>query len=650
MKEAHDVKTSLPVKNPDGRRTRCVAFALLTIAALAAYHNTFSVPFLFDDRVSITENPTIRHWWPLWDVLSPPAAAGVGGRPLINLTYAINYELGGLNASGYHALNLAVHLLAGLTLLGLVRRTLLRPALRERFGDAALPLALAIAVLWTVHPLQTESVTYITQRVESLMGLFYLLTLYAFVRSVDSGVPRRWQALSVSACLLGALSKEFIVTAPVMVLIYDRTFAAGSFYEAWRRRRGYYASLAGTWLLLAWLLTDVTKRGVGFGLTMTPWEYAMTSCRTVFQYLRLAIWPHPLVFDYGIEVVRKAADIVPYAVGLVLLLVGTTIALRRWPACGFLGAWFFVVLAPSTSVIPVVTQPVAEHRMYLALAPVLTALVLGCYVWLRRWTAVVVLALVVAFSALTVQRNHDYRSELSIWTNTVAKCPLNPRARYNLALEVAKIPARLPEAITLYEQALSLEPDFTAAHYNLANQLRKMPGRASDAITHYEQALRLKPDYAEAHNNLALELAKLPGRAPEAIAHYEQALRLKPDLPEIHYNLALELAQLPGRAPEAIAHYKQALRLKPDLPEVHYNLALALAGLPGRLPEAIAHYEQALRLKPDYIEAHYNLAAAYFHSGRLEDAINQLETTLQLNPSFGEARSYLEKFKTFRPN
>jgi hypothetical protein len=197
-----------------------LAGAVLVLAALAAYHNSFSGPLIWDDLFSITDNPTIRHWS---SALSPPNDVGVGGRPTSNLTLALNYALGGTEVWGYHAFNLLIHTIAGLTLLGLMGRTLQRPALSERFGAAALPLALAVAVIWTVHPLQTEAVTYITQRYESLMGLFYLLTLYCFVRSVESAAPAKWQLLSVVAGLLGVLSKEIIVSAPVMVLLYVRS-------------------------------------------------------------------------------------------------------------------------------------------------------------------------------------------------------------------------------------------------------------------------------------------------------------------------------------------------------------------------------------------------------------------------------------------
>jgi len=283
-----------------------LASGIVVLAALAAYHNSFSGPFFFDDTSAITANSTIRHFE---SAFSPSPKNATFGRPLINLSFALNYALGGMKVWGYHALNLLIHTLAGLTLFGIVRRTLASrlatrgfqisnlkskivesPAtaqseisnLRFEMPQATL-LALAVAVIWVVHPLQTEAVTYISQRAESLMGLFYLLTLYCFVRSTkvekskvqsleSKGTPTSssqlstlssglWLSGSVLACLLGVMSKEIIVTAPVMVLLYDRTFVAGSFREAWRQRWRYYLGLAGTWLLLARLMTGLTQRG-----------------------------------------------------------------------------------------------------------------------------------------------------------------------------------------------------------------------------------------------------------------------------------------------------------------------------------------------------------------------------------------------------
>jgi len=166
--------------------------AILILAALGAYSNSFKVSFLLDDSSSISDNSSIRQLGRIGDVLSPPATGTTAARPLLNLSFALNYAVSGLSVPGYHAVNLLIHICAGLALLGIVRRTLLSPGLRHRYGEAALPLAAFAALLWTLHPLQTEAVTYISQRAESLMGLFYLLTLYCFIRAdVGRGRPTK---------------------------------------------------------------------------------------------------------------------------------------------------------------------------------------------------------------------------------------------------------------------------------------------------------------------------------------------------------------------------------------------------------------------------------------------------------------------------
>ena len=582
---------------------------VLIVAGLLAYHNSFTGPFILDDGPSIQRNPTIRHLWPIWDALSPPhkGAITVEGRPIVNLSLAINYALGGYDVRGYHALNLTIHILAGLSLLGIVRRTLLQPRLRERFGAVANELALAVAVLWTVHPLQTESVTYIIQRTESLMGLFYLLTLYCFIRGAASSRSRRWYGLCAAACALGMVSKEVMVSAPLMVLLYDRSFLSGSFREAWRRRWPLYLALASTWIPLGCLVASVGNYGgvVGFGTDVAWQAYALTQTQAIVQYLRLSVWPYPLVFDYGTGLANSVGEVVPCALLVAAVLVGTLIALWRWPAVGFLGACFFAILAPTSSVMPVVTQTMAEHRMYLPLAAVVVLGVMGIHAVAGRRTVAVVAVLAVGLGVLTVQRNQDYRSEIAIWGDTVAKRPENPRAQYNLGCMLRQ-EGRMQEAMEHWEEALRLKPDYADAHYNLGFALSKA-GRFEEAIGHYEQTLRLTPDAGDAHCNLGDALVQL-GKVQEAIGHYEQALQIKPDYAEAHNSLGLALAQT-GKLQEAMGHWESALRLKPDFAEAHNNLGVALVQL-GRVREAIEHWEQALRIKPDYASASNNLARA----------------------------------------
>ena len=302
-----------PAATPASRRAVALACGVLVLAVFAAYANSLTGPFVYDDKDSIVENLTLRHLWPLSDLLAPLSGGlTVSGRPVLNLSLALNFAAGGLDVRGYHVTNVLIHALTCLTLFGLVRRTLVQPSLRARFGEAAVPLAFTAAALWALHPLQTEGVTYIVQRAESLMGLFYLLTLYGFVRSVDAPAPRRWQALSVAACLLGMATKENMVSAPVLALLLDRAFVAGSFAEAWRRRRGFYAGLAATWILLIALLASTGgNRGgsVGIGVDISWGDYVLTQFPALLHYVRLAFWPVPLVFEYGTFWIGRLADV-----------------------------------------------------------------------------------------------------------------------------------------------------------------------------------------------------------------------------------------------------------------------------------------------------------------------------------------------------
>lgn len=648
--------TEIPVTPAEPSRRRIVwAGGLLVVLALLAYHNTFGLPFVFDDELAITKNPSIRQLWSLGDVLSPPQnGSGAAGRPLVNLSFALNYAVSGEAVWSWHALNLLIHAGAGLALFGVMRRTLLWPGLPARVRDAALPLGLTVAALWVVHPLQTESVTCVVQRTESLVALFYVLTFYGLVRGVEES-PRRgwWLGFSVTACLLGMVSKEVMVTAPVLVLAYDRAFVAGTVREAWRRRWGYYLALAGTWLLLAALLLRAgggRSEGAGFGLGVSSWDYLLTQCRALGIYLKLSVWPHPLVLDYGTGVVGDWREVVPQGL-LVLALLGVTAwAWWRRPVLGFAGGAFFVILAPSSSVVPLVGQTIAEHRMYLPLAAVLALLVVAAHAWLRRWTWWVCGAVAVMFCALTIDRNRDYSSEFWLWADVVQKYPANARGQFNYANELAKLPGRTAEALVHYAEAVRLKPDYPEAHYNFAIQLAKQPGRTAEAIAHYEAALRDSPGYVEAHNNLAVELVKVPGRWADAVAHYETALQLKPDYADAHCNLGLALAMVPARVPEAVTHYMEALRLRPDYVEAHNNLAAALGTLPGRSADAIAHYETALQLRPDYADGHNNLALELMKNpARRTEAIAHYETALRLRPDYPEVHCNLGTALTALP-
>ncbi len=627
---------------------------LLIAAGLAVYYNSFDGAFFFDDHWSIRDNPRIRRLWPLWEAMSWPVPSAIHGRPVAALSLAINYALGGLRVWGYHAFNVAIHILASLALFGIVRRTLTGPRFRDRLGPDAPWLALAVALIWVVHPLLTETVNYIIQRTEGLMGFFFLLTLYCVIRGATSSRRRGWYAAAVISCALGMGSKEVMAAAPLTVLLYDRAFLSRSFREALRARAALYAGLAGSWLLLAALVASgAHHESAGFGLSVTPWEYARTQAGVIVYYLRLSFWPSPLVVDYyDWPIARTAAAVVPPAALVLGLLAATLWTARRRPWLGFLGAWFFLSLAPTSSVLPLVREAAAERRMYVPLAAVVTLAVIAVHAGLGRLFrhvrspdvlrrtvgAALLLATVVPLGYLTARRHEDYRSEVGIWTDIVAKRPNNTRAQNNLGGSLEAV-GLIKEAAAHYAEAVRSNPRFMWAHNNLGRALVKQ-GRIDEAVPHFIQALRLMPAYADAHANLGQALVKR-GEVDEGIAHLSEAVRLRPDHAPTRMDLGDALLSQ-QRLAEAITQYSEVARLRPNSAEAHTRLGTTLHRQ-GRLDEAIAHYAEAVRLRPNDAWTHYNLGVARLQQGKMEAAAQQFEAALRLDPKHPRAGRALEE-------
>jgi tetratricopeptide (TPR) repeat protein len=446
-----------------------------------------------------------------------------------------------------------------------------------------------------------------------------------------------------------------------------------------RARWKLYGALASTWLLLAWLVigTGGNRGGsVGFGVGISPVDYWLTQFKAIGHYLWLSIWPQPLVFEYGSFWIRSFADIIFHVVIVLGLLAATVFALWRRSALGFAGAWFFGILAP-TSLAPGTTQMIVEHRMYLPLAAVIAAVVgsvHGCFPRHHRALVAIGAVLILAHARVTSARNEDYRSDIVLWGDTVAKRPGNPLAHFMLAGAQERA-GDIAAAMSSYEKTLVLKPDFSIGHEHYGELLLRQ-GRRVDAIAQFESALRLQPQYPDAHANLGnAYLAE--GRIPEAVSHlqravqlmpesavtrfnlgnalsaanrsaesmreYQAAVKLDPTMAAAHFNLANALMES-NRFTEAIVHFTAALKARPGYAAAHYNLANALIGA-GKRRDAIPHYEAALRAEPGYAAAHHNLGSVLFELGRLEEAARHYAETLRLQPDFPGARENLERVR-----
>lgn len=648
---------------------------LFGVAALVAYSNSFGVPFLFDDTMNVVGNFSAKH---LSTSLFPPADSVTGGRPLLNLSFALNYAFGQLNVAGYHAVNLCIHVAAALVLFGVFRRALYLRKVGSIVRGHEDAIALLASLIWTVHPIQTEAVTYISQRAESLMALFYLITIYGFLRAVGSKRSALWLVLSISACLAGAMTKELIATVPIVVLFLDRYFLEGSFTAIWRKRKLYYLALASSWVVLAILQFGLKRVGVGMHTGVPGWVFAMFSCRTLCRYIGLIFWPRPLVLDYGdIPHFMLIQDYLPYVLLIAVVLAVAVFLLMRRNAVGFILLCFFIVLAPTHSFIPLSTQPMAEHRAYLGLACFSLLFVAGAYAVIGARAIYPCIALVLLLAGLTLKRNRDYATVIRAWTDVVSKVPDNPRGHYALGGGLYLV-GRYAEAQKEFERTIALAPDFADAYSDLGLIFSERPGCLGRAVELYRTAIRKNSTDLRVHVLLGLALKKMPGHDSEAIVQFRTAIEMgrfqtEAALPVAYTELARLLARNPGTSAEAIALYHAALRLSPDCEDAivglqllqgadsateetiagrlrgnlrdhpdslddHYNLAQILAREPDGRSEAISEYEAALEIDPGFADAHNNLGVLLMHAGvRRSEAIAHFQSAILDDPNLAAA-------------
>ena len=564
-----------------------IAVAAVLVVAVATYVNGLSIPFVWDDDPAIVTNQSIRG--SLAESLVPPLETPVAGRPIVNASLAVNYGIHALDPTGYHIVNLAVLAASALLLFGIVRRTL---SSRKVFRDAMFAdgVALVAALTWMVHPLLSETVDYVTQRSESMMGLFFLLTLYAAIRAREPRRSRRWELASIASCALGMATKESMVTAPIAVVLYDLVFEFDSPRDAIASRRFLYAGLAATWLELGAIMWRWPRSTVG-GSAVGPWIYLLNQAQMIARYLALSVWPQSLVVDYGLPRMLAIRDVVGEVALIVALAAATAIALRRWPAAGFLGVMFFVTLAPTSSLVPITSEVGAERRMYLPLAAlvVLVVTVAGVLVdrtrrrsnGRARTLVAAALALSVAVMAAlavrTVYRNRDYATPTALWESVVAQRP-HGRARFALA-----------------------------------NQLMEA-GRHADAIAQLRAAV---PDFPDARAGLGTELL-VAGELSEGVAVLEAFVQANPSAPNraparpliaTGYRGLAERSLQQQQFVQAAEQARKSIQLNAESADAHNILGAALASQ-GQFDQAAAEFQTALRIDPRHQSAGNNLARA----------------------------------------
>jgi len=518
-----------------GKRRLLLSILLILVVGTAVYSNTFENPFVFDDKHTIEESFHVRQLPDVVAAMGAPAGSCVSGRPLAALSLAANFSLAkaltgnGLDVVGYHLFNLLAHLATAVCLLLLARRLLAR-YLEDRTAEG---LALAIAALWVVHPLNTAAIDHVSYRNETMAAFFYLATWLAADHALCADRSWKWPVVAAALCALGMMCKEVMVSAPIVVLLWDRARSSGTLREALRRRWRLHALLAATWGVLAWSLVGADRgEFVGFGAQGTSgWSWLLTQSEVLLHYLRLVFWPSPLVLDSSDwPIATGLGEVWPSALAIGALFAAAAWATWKREPLGVVALAIFAVLAPTSSVIPITGAVVGEHRMVLPLAGVLALVLLGAHRLLWRVPAAAggaVLAAVLALGVVTFQRNADYHSLLSIWQDTLDKRPSNTRA-YEHLCDLYKADGRLDLAEAAYRKSLSIDPDQGKATYNLG-LLLAATSRMPEARECFRRALELDPGITtEAF--LVGWAAFLMGRVQSGLHNMRSAQTVSPEL------------------------------------------------------------------------------------------------------------------------
>jgi len=610
------------------------------------YSNTLEVNFIYDDIPKIKENPHIRITELSLKELARAGVKSSSTRPFGFITFALNYYFHQFNIKGYHVVNIIIHILTATLLYLVVKTTLSIPLLSSRYSRPEV-IAFFTALIWLVYPLHTQSVTYIVQRLNSLATMFYLLSLWLYIKGRLAEEKRKswlWFTGSALSSILAIGSKQNAAMLPFFILLYEWYFFQDMDRNWLKRNLKYIFGVAALFCLIALLYLGTSpleklKTINDFAHNeFTLSERILTQFRVVIYYLSLLAYPNPsrLNLDYDFPLSYSLLDPVSTLLCLCLIVGLVSLAVywaRKERLLSFCILWFFGNLVIESSVIPLAI--IYEHRTYLpSMFICLLAVSLGYRYIKIKWLGVALVGIVVTvFSFWAFQRNSVWSDPIALWSDCVKKSPQKARPHNNLGLAL-ETQGKTSEAVWHYNEALRINPRFARAHFNLGVVL-KTQGKTSEAIGHYNEALRINPRFEKAHNNLGIVL-KTQGKTSEAIGHYNEALRINPRFAEAHNNLGNALMVQEGATDKVIKHFKEALRLNPKLVDAYSNLSVAMIHM-GKIDEAIILLRKAIQIDPNIAATYVNLGGALMLQNKSNEAMINFNKALQINPDLAEA-------------
>jgi len=630
---------------------------ILVIIAVTtlAYWNSFTVPFVFDDGSNIIHNTGIhlRNFTPE-SVATLKDTVTKQGRAITLISFALNYYFGALNTFGYHLFNLILHILVSILIFYFVRLTLNLPGFSSQYGKWAKETAAGCALIFAVHPVNTQAVTYIVQRYTGMAAGFALCSLifYAKARLRTGSGRAGYFMLSIICFLLAFNSKQNMVVLPILVGIYE-FYAFQKQDVGWLKRHWMFIALAiilpflaaliyTKFDLLGWFVKEYARREFTMG------QRLLTEMRVLVYYLTLLVLPLPsrLNLDYtgfplSYSLISPQATL--YAMlFLAGLLVLAVVLYRRQPLISFCILWYFVNLMVESSIVAL--DLIYDHRLYFPIIGLLIPVVFGGVKLINRSftkgakaVETVVLGVLVVLAGFGVhQRNETWQSVISILEDVVKKAPNNSRQHVNLGVAYSDI-GEIDKAIVLYKKGIEIKDDYAETYNNLGNAYNRK-GMYKKAIVEYQKAIKLKHDYKEAHNNLGSAYSNLR-QYDKAIAEHKKALKINPNCEKSHNNLGVAYS-FKREYDKAVREYKRALEIAPSFTRSRVNLALAYS-YKRMYALAIAEFKKVLKREPNKISVLYNLGNVYSDAGQYEQAAAIFSRIVQAKPDYAEARNNL---------
>jgi tetratricopeptide (TPR) repeat protein len=624
------------------------AIILIALVGILAYANSFYNSFQFDDGYHIVEGTKIKD---IGNVLSLSHWKAVNDRPFSFFTLAIDYKLADKKPDGtpevtvFHIFNLIYHVLAGFMAFLLALEILGLNIFKKNkiIQDNKVMIALFGAFIFIAHPIQTQAVTYIIQRMAVLAGLFYMWSVLLYIRgrkihlektAKKEWIPYAYYAGAFVAGAFGFLSKQNAITFPLAFILAEILFIRNKELKIDRKFLGIFSAIIGAGLLLALVVNGLPREFDRISRS----QYLFTQFRVLMKYWQLLLLPVNQHLDYYFTISMNlwgAKELLGLAGNLLIIALGIWLFMKKWHVASFAIFWFYLTLSIESSIIPI-RDVIYEHRLYMAVFGFGFALSYLAFYFLEKTNAkypVVALSLLsVIYIGASLNRNSVWKDPYSLWTDSVKKSPKRERAWYWLATYYSS--KKQPEdAMQCYNTSIKCNPGFPLAYNGRAN-LKKETGDNQGAIKDYDIALQLDPNYITAYYNRGIVHAVLE-QLDKAIQDYNRSIELGNRAPAIYYNRG-NAKRRNRDYTGAIEDYNIALKMEPGNSLVVFNRGLTKAAMKDH-SEAIKDIDQAIRLDPNNYLFYNGKGVSLIALNKFQDAISNFDQCIKVNPDFGQA-------------